>query len=82
MQVSFGKRSPHQDSGTSLENFKGRLKLSLGLDDRVSLEMGLMGCKRFPMLVEVCGCHFLCTVGMGATFSSMESRSKAQRKEK
>lgn len=28
LQVSFGKMSPHQDSGTSLENFRGHPKLS------------------------------------------------------
>lgn len=28
VQVSFGKMSPHQDSGISLGNFKGHLKLS------------------------------------------------------
>lgn len=85
VQVSFGKRSPHQDSGTSLENFKENLKLTLWLDYGVSLEMELMGCKEFPVLVEVCYCHFLCAVGVGAplgALSLLESRSRAQGRER
>lgn len=43
-----------------------------------------MGCKGFPVLVEVCSCHFLCAVGVGVPvvgLSLLESRSRAQDRE-